>query len=70
MHDGNEDHTSQLCNCCHGKVIPMCTARAGAWRFTECDASPATYMRKTMNRDVNAALNSLDLGTAETLHSV
>ncbi|GAB9475881.1 hypothetical protein Gpo141_00012957 [Globisporangium polare] len=68
MNDVDEDSTSQLCNCCHGKVVPI-HGEGGAWRFTECDAfSPATYMRKPLNRDVNAALNIAYIFTAETLH--
>ena len=70
LYDINEDYTSQLCNCCHGKLVPMYSqgghmAIRGVRRCLS-----ATCMRKTLNRDVNAALNMWHVFVVETLQGV
>ncbi|RLN26509.1 hypothetical protein BBJ28_00024584, partial [Nothophytophthora sp. Chile5] len=67
MYDVNEDYTSQLCNCCHGKVVPMYSQGGGMAIHGVRRCLSATCMRKTLNRDVNAALNILYIFTVETL---
>ncbi|RLN94995.1 hypothetical protein BBJ28_00019981, partial [Nothophytophthora sp. Chile5] len=67
MYDVNEDYTSQLCNCCHGKVVPMYSQGGGMAIHGVRRYLSATCMRKTLNRDVNAALNILCIFTVETL---
>ena len=68
MYDVNEDYTSQLCNCCHGKVVPMYNEGGGMVIHGVRRCLSATCMRKTLNRDANAALNILYIFTEETLH--
>ena len=68
LYDVNEDYTSQLCNCCHGKVVPMYSEDGGMAIHGVRRCLSATCMRKTLNSDVNAALNILYIFTVETLH--
>ena len=68
MYDVNEDYTSQLCNCCHSKVVPMYSQGGGKAIHGVRRCISATCMRKTLNRDANAALNILYVFTEETLH--
>jgi Putative transposase DNA-binding domain len=70
IYDVNEDYTSQLCHCCYEKLVPMYSeggeegegeAIHGVRRCltTEC-------VRKTLNRDINAAINILYVFEEET----
>ena len=68
MYDVNEDYTSQLCNCCHSKVVPMYSQGGGMAIHAVRRCNSATCMRNTLNRDANAALNILYVFTVETLH--
>ena len=68
MYDVNEDYTSQLCNCCHSKVVPMYSQGGGMAIHGVRRCISATCMRKTLNRDANAALNILYVFTVEALH--
>ena len=62
----NEDYTNQLCNGCHKKVEPMYGAGGSdAIHNVRCCLS-ATWQRKTMNRDANAALSILYIFTHES----
>ena len=68
LYDVNEDYTSQLCNSCHGKVVPMYSqgGRMAIHGVRRCLS--AICVRKTLNRDVNAAINMAYVFTYETLH--
>jgi transposase len=66
-YDVNEDYTSQLCNCCHSKLVPMYSQGGGMAIHGVRRCISATCMRKTLNRDTNAALNILYIFMAETL---
>ena len=68
VYDVNEDYSSQLCNCCHTKVVPMYSEGGGMAIHSVRRCLSATCMRKTMNRDLNAALNILYIFTHEALH--
>ena len=68
VYDVNEDYTSQLCNSCHSKVVPMYSKGGGKAIYSVRRCTTTTCMRMTMNRDVNAALNILYIFMAETLH--
>ena len=48
VYDVNEDYTSQLCNCCHNKVVPMYSegSRYAIHSVRRC-LTP-TCMRKTL----------------------
>ena len=67
-HDVNKDYTSQLCNCCHSKVVPMYSQGGGMAIHGVQRCISATCMRKTLNCDANAALNILYIFTVEALH--
>lgn len=57
MYEVNEDYTSQLCNGCHCKVVPMYSEAGGHAIHGVRRCLAATCMRTTLNRDLNAALN-------------
>ena len=59
VYDVEEDYTSQLCNSCHVKVVPMCQegGRGEIYGVRRCTA--AGCPRNIMNRDANAAMNIL-----------
>ena len=68
MYDVNENYTSQLCNCCHSKVVSMYSEGGGMAIHEVRRCISATCMRKKLNRDANAALNILHVFTVEALH--
>jgi hypothetical protein len=68
VYDVNEDYTSQLCHCCHNKVVPMYSEGGEFAIHGVRRCLSATCMRKTLNRDINASLNILYIFFAETLH--
>jgi hypothetical protein len=65
--DIDESFTSQLCNSCHNKVVPMRCERIGGvrgkeiWGVRRCNS--ANCERNALNRDVNAAINILHIFT-------
>ena len=65
IYEVEEDYTSQLCNECKCKVVPMYSEGGGMAIHGVRRCLTATCMRKTMNRDVNAALNILYIFTHE-----
>ena len=68
LYDVNEDYTSQLCHCCYNKVVPMYSEGGTKAIHGVRRCLTATCMRKTLNRDVNAALNILYIFKEESLH--
>jgi hypothetical protein len=68
VYDVNEDYTSQLCNCCHNKVVPMYSEGGGYAIHSVRRCTTATCKLMTLNRDLNAALNILYIFMEETLH--
>jgi hypothetical protein len=59
MYDVNKDYTSQLCNCCHSKVVSMYSQGGGMAIHGVQRCLAATCMRKTCNCNANVALNNL-----------
>ena len=67
VYDVNEDYTSQLCNCCKQKLVPMYSEGGNMAIHGVRRCLTATCMRKTLNRDVNAAVNMLFVFNYENL---
>ena len=68
VYDVQEDYTSQLCNGCKEKLVPMYSEGGGYAIHGVRRCLSATCMRNTWNRDINASLNILYIFIEETLH--
>jgi hypothetical protein len=70
MYDVQEDYTSQLCSSCQMKMKPMYSEGGESAIHGVHRCITANCQCKLWNRDVNAALNMLNIFLHETVYGV